>query len=43
MSENSGLKSHQQQGHMEMGPQFKVTSERQDKRGINVAIPGLVV
>ena len=26
-----------------MGPQFKVSSERWEKQGINLAIPGLVV
>ena len=27
--------SHQQQGHMEMGSRFKVSSERPEKRGID--------
>ena len=40
---NSGLTSHQQRGHMEMGPRFKVSSERPEKQGIDLAIPGLVV
>ena len=35
--------SHQQLGHMETGPRFQVSSERPEKRGINLAIPGLVV
>ena len=30
---NSGLTSHQQQGHTETGPGFKVSSERPEKRG----------
>ena len=40
---NSGLTSHQQRGHTEKGPQFKVSSERPEKRGIDLAIAGLVV
>ena len=40
---NSGLTSHQQRGHTETGPRFKVSSERPEKRGIDLAIPGLVV
>ena len=28
---------------METGPRFKVSSERPEKRGIDLAIPGLVV
>ena len=40
---NSGLTSHQQRGHTETGPRFKVSSERPKKRGIDLAIPGLVV
>ena len=40
---NSDLTSYQQPGHTEMGPQFKVPSERPDKRGIDIAIPGSVV
>ena len=40
---NSGLTSHQQRSHMETGPQFKVSSERPEKRGIDHAIPGLIV
>ena len=39
----SGLASRQQRGHTETGPQFKLTSERLEKRGIEPAIPGLVV
>ena len=40
---NSSLTSHQQRGHTETGPRFKVSSERPEKRGIDLAIPGLVV
>ena len=40
---NSGLTSQQQRGHTETGPRFKVSSERPEKRGICLAIPGLVV
>ena len=40
---NSGLTFHQQRGHTEMGPRFKVSPERPEKRGIDLAIPGLVV
>ena len=40
---NSGLMPHQQQDHTEMGPWLKVSSKRPEKRGINLAIPGLVV
>ena len=32
-----------QQGHMETGPRFKVSSERPGKHKIDVAIHGLVV
>ena len=39
----SGLMSHEQQGHTEMGPRFKVSSERPEKWGIDLEIPGLVV
>ena len=39
----SGLTSHQQRDHMETGPRFKVSSERPEKRRIELAIPGLVV
>ena len=39
---NSGLTSHQQRGHTETGPRFKVSSERPEKRGIDLATPGLV-
>ena len=38
-----GLTTHQQGGHTEKGPRFKVSSERPEKRGIDLAIPGLVV
>ena len=40
---NSVLTSHQQRGHTETGPRFKVSSERPEKRGIDLATPGLVV
>ncbi|MEW8545348.1 MAG: hypothetical protein AB2693_17640 [Candidatus Thiodiazotropha sp.] len=40
---NSGLTSHQQRGHTETGLCFKVSSERPEERGIEVAMPGLVV
>ena len=40
---NSGLTSHQQRGHTETGPRFKVSSERPEKWGIDLATPGLVV
>ena len=33
----SGLTFHQQGGHTETGPRFKVSSERLEKRGINLA------
>ena len=36
---NSGLTSHQQRGHTETGPRFKVSSERPEKRGIDLATP----
>ena len=39
---NSGLTSHQQRGHSKTEPQFKVPSERLEKLGIDLAIPGLV-
>ena len=35
--------SHQQRGHKEMGPLFRNSSERPEKRGIDLAIPELVV
>ena len=35
---NSGLTSHQQRGHTETVPRFKVSSERSEKRGIDLAI-----
>ena len=40
---NSGLTSHQQRGHTETGPRFKVSSERPEKRGIDLATPGSVL
>ena len=40
---NSGLTSHQQRGHTETGPRFKVSSERPEKRGIDHAFPGMIV
>ena len=40
---NLDLKSHQQQGHTETGPRFKISSERPEKREIDLAIPGSVV
>ena len=40
---NSGLTSYQQRGHTETGPRFKVSSERPEKRGIDHAIPGMIV
>ena len=40
---NSGLTSHQQRGHTETGARFKVSSERPKKRGIDLAIPELVI
>ena len=39
---NSGLTPHQQRGHTETGPRFKVPFERREKRAIDLAIPGLV-
>ena len=33
---NSGLTSHQQRGHTETGPRFKVSSERPEKRGVKL-------
>ena len=39
----SGLMSHQSRGHTETGPRFKVSSERPDKRAIDLAISGWVV
>ena len=36
---NFGLTSHHQWGHMEMGIWFKISSERPEKRGIDLAIP----
>ena len=40
---NSSLASHHQRGHTKTGPRFKVSAQRQEKQGINLAIPGLVV
>ena len=40
---NPGLASHQQRGHRETGPRFKVSSERPKKREIDHTIPGLIV
>ena len=40
---NLGLTFHQQQGHMETETPFEVSSERPEKRGIDLAIPGLVI
>ena len=40
---NSGSMSHQQGGHTEKGPRFKVSSERREKREIDLVIPKLVV
>ena len=34
---------YEQRGHTKTGPQFKVSSKRPEKRGVNLAIPGLVV
>ena len=35
---NSGSTSHQQRSHTETGPPFKVTSERPEKLGIDLAV-----
>ena len=40
---NSGLTTHQQRGHSETGPRFEDSSERPDKWGIDLVIPGLLV
>ena len=40
---NSGLTSHQQQGHVESRTRFKVSSARRKKLGIDPVTPGLVV
>ena len=40
---DSDLTSRQQRGYTETGPRFKVSSERPEKREIDLAIPGLVV
>ena len=39
---NSSFMSHQQRRHMELGPLFKVSSEKPKKRG-SLALTGLVV
>ena len=39
---NAGLTSHKQR-HTETRPRFKVSSEKSEKWGIELAIPGLVV
>ena len=36
------MKSYQERGQTETGPRFKISSERLEKRGIDLAIPGLV-
>ena len=36
---NTGLMSHQQQGHTETGSRFKVSSESPKEQGIDLAIP----
>ena len=38
---NSDLMSHQQRGKTETGPRFEVSYERLEKRGIDLAIPGI--
>ena len=40
---NTGLMPHQQQGHDEVGPRFKVSSERPDKLGSDHVTSGLIV
>ena len=40
---NSDLTSHKQRGQTEEGPRFKVSPEGPEKRGIDLAISGLVV
>ena len=40
---NSGLTFHQQQGHTETGPWFKILSVIPEKRGIDLATLGLTV
>ena len=40
---NSGLTSHKQQGHTEMGPLFEASSIGLEKQRTDLAIPGLVV
>ena len=39
----SGLTAHQQQCHTDLGPRFKVSSEKPEERGIDLVITGLVV
>ena len=40
---NLDLMSHRQRAHTEMGPRFKVPSERLEKWGIDLGIPVLIV
>ena len=40
---NSSRTADLQQGHIEMGPRFKVSSKKTEKQEIDFAIPGLVV
>ena len=40
---NSDFTSHQQPGHTETGPGFKISYERPEKRGIDPASSKLVV
>ena len=40
---SSDLTSNQQLGHSESGPQFKASSGRLEKWGIDLVIPALVV
>ena len=40
---NSSITSHQQRGHTETGPGFKVSSERPEKRVIDLVMPGLLI
>ena len=35
---SSGLTSHHQRGHTEMGRQFKVSSERPEKQGVEGSV-----
>ena len=43
LKEHRYVTSHQQRGHTETGSRFKVSSERPEKRGIDLAVPELVV